>query len=296
MKFKFIKNHESEFPVVKMCSMLKVSKSGYYKWLVSKPSKRALFRQELLQQIRWVYYQSKQRYGSPRIATELQMQGIRASEQLVAKLMKANEIRSIIRKKYVVTTDSKHKYPVVENKLNRQFEVKKENRVWVSDLTYVSTKEGWVYLTTVIDLLHRKVIGWALSSTMMAKDTSVPAFKMALKNSSIKANQQLIFHSDRGIQYACEEFTNEVNQHKNIERSMSRKGNCWDNAVAESFFKSLKTELVYHQNYQTRNQAELSIFEYIETFYNKTRRHKHLNNLTILEYQQLIINPLNNAA
>jgi transposase InsO family protein len=224
------------------------------------------------------------------------MQGIQASEQLVAKLMKENEIRSIIRKKYVVTTDSKHKYPVAENKLNRQFEVKTENKVWVSDLTYVSTKEGWVYLTTVIDLLHRKVIGWALSSTMMAKDTSVPAFKMALKNSSIKANEPLIFHSDRGIQYACEEFTNEVSKHKNIERSMSRKGNCWDNAVAESFFKSLKTELVYHQNYQTRYQAELSIFEYIETFYNKIRRHKHLNNLTILEYQQLIINQLKNAA
>ncbi len=296
MKYKFVQQHQQIFPVVKMCSMMKISKSGYYKWLISKPSKRSLFRQELLQQIRWVYYQSKKRYGSPRIAKELQMQGIQASEQLVAKLMKENEIRSIIRKKYVVTTDSKHKYPVAENKLNRQFEVKTENKVWVSDLTYVSTKEGWVYLTTVIDLLHRKVIGWALSSTMMAKDTSVPAFKMALKNSSIKANEPLIFHSDRGIQYACEEFTNEVSKHKNIERSMSRKGNCWDNAVAESFFKSLKTELVYHQNYQTRYQAELSIFEYIETFYNKIRRHKHLNNLTILEYQQLIINQLKNAA
>jgi transposase InsO family protein len=275
---------------------MKISKSGYYKWLIGVPSKRSLYNQQLLLEIKRVHEQSKKRYGSPRIAKELQMQGIQVSKQLVAKLMRANEIRSIIRKKYVVTTDSKHKYPVVENKLNREFEVKKENKVWVSDLTYVSTKEGWVYLTTVIDLLHRKVIGWTLSSTMMAKDTSVAAFKMALQNSSITTNQKLIFHSDRGIQYACEEFTNELSKHKNIERSMSRKGNCWDNAVAESFFKSLKTELVYHQNYQTRHQAELSIFEYIETFYNKIRRHKHLNNLTILEYQQLIFNQLNNAA
>jgi transposase InsO family protein len=275
---------------------MKISKSGYYKWLIGVPSKRSLYNQQLLLEIKRVHEQSKKRYGSPRIAKELQMQGIQVSKQLVAKLMRANEIRSIIRKKYVVTTDSKHKYPVVENKLNREFEVKKENKVWVSDLTYVSTKEGWVYLTTVIDLLHRKVIGWALSSTMMAKDTSVAAFKMALQNSSITTNQKLIFHSDRGIQYACEEFTNELSKHKNIERSMSRKGNCWDNAVAESFFKSLKTELIYHHNYQTRHQAELSIFEYIETFYNKIRRHKHLNNLTILEYQQLIFNQLNNAA
>jgi putative transposase len=296
VKYKFVEQYQQIFPVVKMCSVLQISKSGYYKWLLGAPSKRTLFNQQLLIEIKQVHEQSKKRYGSPRIAKQLQIQGIRASEHLVAKLMRANEIRSIIRKKYVVTTDSKHKYPVAENKLNRQFEVKNANEVWVSDLTYVSTKEGWVYLTTVIDLLHRKVIGWALSSTMMAKDTSVPAFKMALKNSSIKANQPLIFHSDRGIQYACEEFTNEVNKHKNIERSMSRKGNCWDNAVAESFFKSLKTELIYHQNYQTRHQAELSIFEYIETFYNKIRRHKHLNNLTILEYQQLIINQLKNAA
>ena len=185
---------------------------------------------------------------------------------------------------------------MVENKLNQQFEVKQKNEVWVSDLTYVSTKEGWVYLTTVIDLFDRKVIGWALSSNMNTRDTSVPALKMALKNRPINTTQKLIFHSDRDIQYACGEFITEISKYKSIERSMSRKGNCWDNAVAESFFKSLKTELAYHQNYQTRNQAELSIFEYIETFYNKNRRHKQLNNLTILEHQQLLINQLNNAA
>lgn len=296
VKYKFIQDYTEVFPVVRMCKVMEVSKSGYYKWLTALPSKRTLFNKELLLRIRTAYEQSKKRYGSPRIAKELQMQGVRASEHLVARLMRDNELRSIIRKRYKTTTNSKHKYPVVENKLNQQFEVKQKNEVWVSDLTYVSTKEGWVYLTTVIDLFDRKVIGWSLSSNMNTKDTSVPALKMALKNRPINTTQRLIFHSDRGIQYACEEFTKEVSKYKSIERSMSRKGNCWDNAVAESFFKSLKTELVYHQNYQTRNQAELSIFEYIETFYNKNRRHKQLNNLTILEHQQLLINQLNNAA
>ncbi len=297
MRYKFIQQHTHEFSVVKMCKVLQVSNSGYYKWMLQKPSTRIVFNQNLVTEIKKIYEQSKRRYGSPRITKELNMQNIKASEVLVAKLMRANAIKSIIRKKYVVTTDSSHKYPVVCNKLNQQFEVKEKNEVWVSDLTYVSTKEGWVYLTTVIDLLDRKVIGWALSSTMMAKDTSVSAFKMALQNRPLKPSKPLIFHSDRGIQYACEEFTKEVNKHKNIERSMSRKGNCWDNAVAESFFKSLKTELIYHQKYNTRKQAELSIFEYIETFYNINRRHKHLKNLTISEFNHLFHNHnLNNAA
>jgi transposase InsO family protein len=155
--------------------------------------------------------------------------------------------------------------------------------------------QGWVYLTTVIDLFDRKVIGWALSETMKTKDTILSAFNMALINRPLK-NKELIFHSDRGIQYACEEFIGELNKHKTITQSMSRKGNCWDNAVAESFFKTLKVELIYHNKYQTRKQAELSIFEYIETFYNTKRRHKHLNNLTITEYHKSINNNLKNAA
>jgi transposase InsO family protein len=279
-----------------MCKVLQVSKSGYYKWLHWKPSKRAVFNAYLTTEIKRVYKKSKQRYGSPRITKELQQQGIKASEQLVAKLMQKENIRSIIRKKYKVTTDSKHKYPVSENKLMQQFEVQKQNQVWVSDITYINTKQGWLYLTTVIDLMDRKVIGWALSQTMRAEQTSIAALKMATINRPLDANEELIFHSDRGIQYACEEFVTELKKHKTIKQSMSRKGNCWDNAVAESFFKSLKTELVYHHHYLTRQQAKLSIFEYIETFYNTVRRHKHLNNLTILEYQKLINNNLKNVA
>lgn len=297
MRYQFIQQHKHEFSVVKMCQVLKVSKGSFYKWLIRKPSKRAMYQHYLTTEIKQIHEQSKRRYGSPRIAKELKMRGLKASKVLVAKLMRADEIKSIIRKKYVVTTDSKHKYPVVENKLNRQFEAQKKNEVWVSDLTYVGTKEGWVYLTTVIDLWDRKAIDWALSHSMYAKETSIAAFKMALQNRPIQAKQTLLFHSDRGIQYACEEFTNEISKHKNMERSMSRKGNCWDNAVAESFFKTLKTELIYHQKYHTKKQAELSIFEYIETFYNTSRRHQHLNNLTLLELQQVINNNnLKNAA
>jgi transposase InsO family protein len=224
------------------------------------------------------------------------MQGIKVSQVLVAKLMKQECLKSIVRRKYRVTTDSSHKYPVIENLLNREFTVKEENMAWVSDITYIDTNEGWLYLTTVIDLFDRQAIGWALSSTMKTNETVIPAFNMAKSNRPIQNHQSLIFHSDRGIQYACEEFTSYIASYKTITRSMSRKGNCWDNAVAESFFKSLKTELVYHYKYQTRKEAELSIFEYIETFYNTNRRHKQLNNLTILEYRKSSINNLKNAA
>lgn len=295
VRFWFIKNHITEFPVGKMCQVLKVSTSGYYKWLHKVPSMRVLRNQMIAKQIKAIYHTSKGRYGSPRITKELNMNGIKASKVLVAKLMKQEHLRSIVRKKYKITTDSSHKYPVVENVLNRQFTVNTTNKAWVSDITYVATQQGWTYLTTVIDLHDRKVIGWSLSNNMYARQTSIAALKMALINRPIKSEQSLVFHSDRGIQYACEEFVTEINKHKNITRSMSRKGNCWDNAVAESFFKTLKAELVYHHKYPTRQQAQLSIFEYIETFYNTQRRHKQLHNLTIKEYNQLI-NNLNNAA
>ncbi len=279
-----------------MCQVLKVSTSGYYKWTKKIPSKRELTNLIIVKEIHQVYKASKRTYGSPRIAKELNMQGIKASQPLVAKLMRREQIRSIIKRKYRVTTNSSHTYPVVENKLEREFSVASPNQAWVSDLTYISTAQGWLYLTTVIDLFNRKVIGWALSETMKTKDTVIPAFRMATINSPLKEQKELLFHSDRGIQYACEEFTSELGKHKQIERSMSRKGNCWDNAVAESFFKTLKVELIYHHKYETKQQASLSIFEYIETWYNKNRRHKHLKNLTILEHQKSIINNLKNAA
>jgi putative transposase len=279
-----------------MCHLLKVGRSAYYKWLVQKPSKRLLRNRMLTHHIHLVYKASHCRYGSPRITKELKMQGIQVSKVLVAKLMKRENIKSIVRKKYKVTTDSSHKYPVVENILNRAFTTKKQNTAWVSDITYIGTNEGWLYLTTVIDLFDRKVIGWALSQTMKTIDTVIPAFNMAKTNRPLSNDQSMIFHSDRGIQYACDEFVKTLSKHPNITRSMSRKGNCWDNAVAESFFKTLKTELIYHHKFLTRKQAALSVFEYIETFYNKTRRHQQLENLTITEYQNLSSNNFKKVA
>lgn len=249
----------------------------------------------LTQEIKKVHELSKRTYGSPRITSELRSKNIPASQPFVAKLMREVNIRSIVKKKFKVTTDSSHGYPVVENKLMQNFKVIRSNQVWVSDLTYIETKEGWSYLTVVIDLYDRKVIGWSLNKRMHAAKTSIPALKMALLNRPLTGDQDLIFHSDRGIQYACKEFVNIIGKHKNIERSMSRKGNCWDNAVAESFFKTLKVECIYQNRYQTRLNADLSIFEYIECWYNTNRRHRHLNNQTIKEFNQLIIN-LKNVA
>lgn len=175
-------------------------------------------------------------------------------------------------------------YPVAPNFLAQNFSVSRINEVWVSDITYIKTKEGWLYLTVIIDLWDRAVVGWSLSRTMFAKDTVVAAWKMANINRTI--NKPLLFHSDRGIQYACREFTNHLKANLLVKQSMSRKGNCWDNAVAESFFKTIKTELVYHHNYKTRIEAELNIFEYIETWYNRKRRHSALKGKTILEFNQ----------
>lgn len=169
-----------------MCRIFKVSKSGYYKWLIRTPSKREIYNQVLSEEIKRIFYQSKKRYGSPRIAKELEILGFKASKQLVRKLMKRAFLQSIVKRKFKVTTDSSHKYALVENKLNREFTVGRENQAWVSDITYVRTDQGWLYLTSVIDLFERKVIGWALSETMRAKDTSIKAFKMGLINRPIR--------------------------------------------------------------------------------------------------------------
>jgi len=274
---------------------MKVTEGGYYAWLKRKPSLRSLRAECLTVEIERVYSKSRRRYGSPRITRDLNENGIDVCQPTVAKLMRKAGIRSIIKKKFKVTTDSTHNYPVAENILSRDFSAQEINRAWVSDLTYIHTASGWVYLTTIIDLCDRKVVGWSLSETMKTMDTTIPAFRMAVCNRRLQSDNQLIFHSDRGVQYACEEFVFELNKFENITRSMSRKANCWDNAVAESFFKTLKVELIYQNKYETKEEAKLSVFEYIETWYNRNRRHKHLNNQTIEEFHRTI-NKSKNAA
>lgn len=283
MKYKFIKNNESIFPIEKMCKVFKLSSSAYYKWKNRPRSKRLLLKEKIKEQITSIYFSSKQRYGSPRITFELNSLGYRISQITVAKYMKELGLRSKLSKKFKVTTNSKHNYLVVENVLNRNFIAEKPAQVWVSDITYIQTKEGFLYLTTVMDLYDRKIIGWSLSDTMSTEETSLAAWKMAVKNRKIADG--LIFHSDRGVQYASKKFANTV-EFYGVTRSMSRKGNCWDNAVAESFFKSLKTELIYGNKLITKEKMELEIFEYIEVWYNKKRRHSSLNYKTIEEFNK----------
>jgi transposase InsO family protein len=282
MIFDFIKNHEKIFPIEKMCQVLQVSSSGYYRWKSKVISNRVQRMNQIKEKITFIYFESKQRYGSPRITIELQSLGYKISRITVAKYMKQMGIRSKLSKKFKITTDSKHNYLVVENILNRQFTPSLPSKVWVSDITYIHTKEGFLYLTTVIDLYDRKIIGWSLSETMSTEATILSAWRMATRNRNVE--QGLIFHSDRGVQYANNKFANVLNSYKKITRSMSRKGNCWDNAVAESFFKSLKTELIYGNKLISKEQMKLEIFEYIEIWYNKKRRHSALKYATIDEF------------
>ena len=272
-----------------MCKVLRVSRSSYYSWLTRNPSKHSIENQKLSDRIKEIYQQSKKTYGSPRVTIKLQEEGLHVSRRRVARLMKRQNLKSIIRKKWVITTDSRHNYPVVENKLNRDFNVTRSGQVWVSDITYIKTFQGWLYLTVIIDLYDRKVIGWSFSRSLKAAHTTIPAWKMAVRNRLI--TRKLIFHSDRGVQYACNEFKNMLLSNKLVERSMSGKGDCWDNAVAESFFKTLKVEHVYHHSYKTFKEAELSVFEYIEAWYNVSRIHTTINT-SIRNKREKFINQL----
>lgn len=286
MKYCFIKKNEKLFPIEKMCRVLEISAGSFYRWRrasVTSAQKRVI---TLKEQVKKVYFESKQRYGSPRITIELQSLGYQISRITVAKYMKVLGLKSKLSRKFKVTTDSNHNYLTVENILNREFVVNKPSKAWVSDITYIQTKEGFLYLTTIMDLYDRKIIGWSLSDGMSTEQTSLGAWKMAVKNRNIE--QGLIFHSDRGVQYASKKFVNVLNSYKKITRSMSRKGNCWDNAVAESFFKSMKTELIYGNKLISKEQMKVQIFEYIEIWYNRKRRHSALNYKTIEEFNNQI--------
>ncbi len=251
--------------------MLDVSRSAYYNWKKRKPRKWDIENQILINQIEDVFQDSRKTYGSPRIAIELGRRGVKASRPRIARLMKKQNLVSVRRKKFKTTTNSKHRYPVVENKLNRQFTVDAPGQVWVSDISYIKTRQGWLYLTVILDLADRHVVGWSMSDTLYARETTMAAWAMAIKRRPI--TRELIFHSDRGIQYACTDFSTMLDAYPKVTRSMSRKGDCWDNAVAESFFNTLKTEWVYQHRYITRQQARISIFDFIETWYNQRRIH-----------------------
>jgi putative transposase len=276
-----------------MCKVFKVRKSSYYGWLKNGPSARWKENENLLIEIMDIFEDSHETYGSPRITEELRAKGRTVSVNRIAKMMRAADIRARKPKRFVVTTDSKHNYPVAPNVLDRNFQATRPGQIWISDITYVRTKNGWLYLTVIIDLYDRKVIGWSMSKGLSAMETVIRAWLMATRKRPV--TQELIFHSDRGIQYACKEFAGILDNNELITRSMSRKGNCWDNAVAESFFKTIKVEWIYANNFVNQEQAQLSIFEWIESWYNRRRRHSALGYKTMEEFEKININ-FKNAA
>lgn len=268
-----MKDHQHEFRVVKMCEILGVSRSGYYQWLKRPISRQGKKRQALSEKVKYVYDDSERRYGSPKIMETLQGDGISVSGRTVQRIMKDLGIRSITARKYkITTTDSNHGFPVYPNLLNQQFTTDAPGRVWVADITYVWTREGWLYLASVMDLFSRKIIGFH-TSHRLTKDLAITALQRAMAHQPPK--EGLIHHSDRGSQYASKEYTNLLDQ-AGATISMSRKGNCYDNACIESFHSIIKKELIHHKKYQTRDEAEMSIFHYILSFYNHKRIHSTL--------------------
>lgn len=273
MKFAFIEQHLQDYPVEAACEVLAVSRSGYYAWLHRPQSARAQRRQELVEKIQAVHEESRKTYGSPRVYRALAAKGEKVCENTVARVMREEGIRARSKKKFVPkTTDSTHDRPVAANLLNRQFDVTLPDTAWVVDITYIPTEEGWLYLAGVMDLCTRKIVGWSMADHMRT-DLVADALQMAVARRSPGAG--LLHHSDRGVQYASEDYQHLLERHK-MRCSMSGRGDCWDNACVESFWGTLKTELVHHEQYATRAEARASIFEYIEVFYNRKRLHSSL--------------------
>lgn len=265
-----------------MCQTFQVSRSGFYQWLPQRPSRRAVATRQLDVAIQEIYQTHQGRVGSPKITIELQERGLACSRPRVARRMRQLGLKARTRRRFRVTTDSRHQYPVAANLLQREFSQSRPNQVWVSDITYIGTREGWLYLSVFIDLYSRRVVGWCCSPTL-GHEMVVQARQRAIGQRH--PTQGLMIHSDRGVQYACTGFRKRLKKYK-FKQSMSRKGNCWDNAVAESFFKTLKTELVYLRTFNTRAQAQREILEYIEGYYNRQRRHATLNYQTPVAFEQ----------
>ena len=282
MKYVFVRNHRGAFPVDLMCRTLEVGSSGFYDWLNRPESPRNRENQQLLMEIKAVHKRSRTTYGSPRIHAQLNESGHACSRYRVARLMRQHGIVSKHKRKFKVTTNSVHSYPIAENLLQRRFNVFRPGQCWVSDITYIPTLEGWLYLAVTLDLFHRKVIGWSMGR-WITRQRVIDALNMAIKNGCLKPG--LIHHSDRGVQCASNEFQ-ALLKTNGIQCSMSQKGDCWDNAVAESFFHTLKVELIHGKTYITRQEAKTAIFEYIEGFYNRQRRHSYLGYLSPDEYEK----------
>jgi len=268
--------YKAKYSVERMCSALGLSRSGYYDWLKRKSKVKK--QERLAAQVVKEFERSKRTYGSPRICEELNDKGVIVSKSTIARVMKSLRLQARPRRKFVHTTDSNHGYKVFDNELNRAFSATRLNEKWVSDITYIPTRKGWVYLTVILDLADKMVVAWTVSSNMTASCTTVACLKKAIVKRKITG--KLLFHSDRGIQYCCAEFRSIIDQSKMIKQSMSRKANCWDNAPAESFFKTLKVEWTNRFVYDNIEQARTSVFDYIERWYNTRRKHSSIQYLS----------------
>ena len=295
MKYQFITTHRQEFEITVMAlanpiasgpaknSSIRVSKSGYYAWRQRPVSGREMANQKLTQQIEEIHQQSRQTYGSPRIQAELADQGVKCGPNRVARLMQEAELQAKQSRQFkVTTTDSAHNYPVAPNLLARNFQANRANEKWLADITYIPTAEGWLYLAAVMDLYSRRIVGWAMGESL-ERGLPLAALQMALDTRQPLPG--LLHHSDRGSQYASDDYQAVLTKSQ-MQVSMSRTGNCYDNAPMESFFGTLKTELVYHCHYATRAEAKTAIFEYIEVFYNRFRRHSALGYQSPVVFEQ----------
>lgn len=264
-----------------MCIVLGVTRSGYYAWLNRPESQRIKDNKVLLKHIKRIHKKSRESYGILRITAQLHKENIPCGKNRVARVMRENNIYARSRRKYKATTNSKHNYPVALNLLNQDFSVDTPNKVWIGDITYIPTDEGWLYLAGVLDLFNRKIVGWSMDKTMTTQLTKA-ALQQAIGRR--RPSEGLIFHSDRGVQYASYECQHYLRENK-IVQSMSRKGNCYDNACAESFFSTLKKDLIHGKKFKTREEAKKAIIEYIETFYNSYRLHSSLGYKSPNEYE-----------
>lgn len=283
MKYAWINEHKESFSIKLMCKVIKVDKSSFYHWIkagcvVNKVDK------QLNELIKSIFVLGRNNYGTRRIQSKLlELYGLIVSRKRISAIMKYLNLKVKMKRRYKNTTDSNHNLPIAANTLNRDFHASQPDKKYVGDITYIATGEGWLYLATVIDLYSRKVVGWSMDDTMKVSLVN-DALNMAIKHRN--PSKGLLWHTDRGSQYASYGHKDLLLEH-GIKQSMSRKGNCWDNAVAESFFKSIKNELVYQTYFYTKKQAKAEIFEYIEFYYNRIRSHSYLDNLSPARFEEI---------
>jgi putative transposase len=292
VKFRAIHAEKGTYSVALMCRVLGVCRSGYYAFARRPKSPRCAANEQLVERILLIHARSRGSYGSPRVHAKLRAQGNHVSRKRVERLMREGGIVARRRRRFRRTTDSNHTHGVANNVLARNFQTTQPNRVWVSDITYIPTRQGWLYLAAIIDLFSRKVVGWSMRETI---DTSLVLDALHMARNRRKPAAGLLHHSDRGSQYACSDYRRALRQ-MGASCSMSRRGNCWDNAVAESFFAAFKTECAQYHDFESRDQARAATFDYIEVFYNRQRIHSSLGYVAPEEFEKMYFNPSADAA